>query len=126
MHATKTAATTLSGNDPLDAGMGRDIVAACNTVEGCAYQLSLTVSKLGRMCALAPERSVAHEVKAQLHEHRSELDGKIRQILEVVKRIGGVSPACRRGARAERDQPSEGNRERPPRLERAAFVTWPL
>lgn len=89
MHATKISAIPLPGNAPLDAGMGRDIVAACDTVEGCAYQLSLTVSKLGEMCGLAPETSVAHDVKVQLDEHRSALDDKIHQVLEVVKRIGG-------------------------------------
>lgn len=89
MHEKQTAAPGLPGKSALDAGMRRDIVQACETIEDCAYQLSLTVNKLGTMGSLASGESDTHNFKSQLDEHMSELDGKIRQILDVVKRIGG-------------------------------------
>lgn len=90
MPAKQTAASRLPGERAaLDAGVRRDIVQACETIEDCAYQLSLTVNKLGTMGGLAPGDSETHNFKSELDEHMSELDGKIRQILDVVKRIGG-------------------------------------
>jgi hypothetical protein len=89
MRTRQLAVSGLPGKPALDGGIGRDIVQACETIEDCAHQLSLTVSRLGRMKSLGPEESEPREFKSQLDQHMSELDGNIRQILDAVKRIGG-------------------------------------